>query len=198
MVDDNVSATAGSAESTSSQNADVGTASNNAADSSGSLSSALLPARHNVWAWVSVVLGLGWFITLVAWLTSSRKRRRASRSDTIESDSVQTERQAMRDLKVLSRGDDRSRYLASLMSWASARWPKQPPVSVAEVGRRLYSDELSSQLRQLESSVYSQRNNEQLSLASAHQSLVEAIDRDQRVATRVATNTELHDPLPRL
>lgn len=143
-----------------------------------SLGSQIMPTRTNLWAWVAAILMVGWMTTLSAWLISARRNRSQSQKSTDkQGDRVAgraLEQQAMRELSALSAGSDRSRYLGGLMDWAGARWPDHSPVSLVEIGRRLDNNDLSNLLRQLESSIYSERMTE-ISLGKVHNALREAI-----------------------
>lgn len=163
----------------------------------------VLPARNNLWAWIAVIMAVGWLLTLIAWFVSARRARvRADRTPG-QSDAnagALSEQQSLRDLTALSNGGDRSRYLSAMMKWASARWPQQPPVSVGDVGRRLRSTELSTLLKQVESSLYSQRSTTtsgpDTTLKALHNALQQAIRHDDESVRH--TEAQANDPLPGL
>jgi hypothetical protein len=162
---------------------------------------ALLPGRQNLWAIVAVVMFAGWLFTVLAWLASARRRRRAAaKPAAVNTENVNAvaERQALRDLTALSESNQHERYLAGLLAWSTARWPERPPVSVLDVARRLQqsNNELSTQLQRLESSVYAQRKTS-IDLKLVHRALTSAIDEydnKNKQQSRVAAN----DPLPEL
>ncbi len=169
---------------------------------SSQLSSQLVPARNNLWAWVAAAVSMGWIATLVAWLFSARRNRKrlqaslAGASDDGSPHSI-SESQAMRDLTLLSSGADRPRYLAGLMSWSAAEWPDRPPVSVVDVGRRLRSSDLSIQLQQLESSIYSAQPSE-IPLSTVHKILGDAIAQYRESKFAKSTRAVADDLLPKL
>ena len=165
---------------------------------SNSQASQLLPERRDFWAWVAAALSIGWMATLLSWLFSARRNRmRSKASTTIEDEISVSETRAMRDLTAVSGTEDRSRYLAGLLQWAGAKWPDHPPVSVADVGRRLHDNALSAQLQQLESSIYSQRPTT-MSLQSVHKALRDAIARNSSNAITDSRENPVDKLLPRL
>jgi hypothetical protein len=163
----------------------------------------MLPARNNLWAWVAAIMGTGWLFTLISWFIFSR-RGRVSPGNTEDNNEAAagavSVQQSMRDLTALSNGHDRSRYLSALMKWASVRWPQQPPVSVADVGRRLQSEELSALLKQVESSLYSQRSSattgSDTTLKALHNALQQAIRHDDETVRQ--SQAQSNDLLPEL
>jgi len=104
------------------------------------------------WSWISLILGVGWAITVVAWWGSRQQTTKDldSVSNTIPLDMKQMKRQ----LKAACTTNEASAAKAALLSWAQALWPGRP-VSLGEIKRRVGKG-LSIEIDCLNGSLYSQ------------------------------------------
>lgn len=152
----------------------------------------LLPDRHNGWMWIAVALATGWLITTLCWILT--RRRKPVLNQTVEPAGrySKQQRQALKDLKILSRSGSASAFRQSLMTWSAFKWPDNPPLNLAEIGKRLYDAELSSSLHSLDAAVYSSAGNE-VSLQDLHTRLLQSLD--NRAGP---SKSPSHDPLPQL
>jgi hypothetical protein len=89
--------------------------------------------RH--WNWVTIVLGLGWLITAVAWLISNRIGR--ARSQHPKADRRADDGASLKEVKKACLENDAPQARAALLRWASAYWNGQPAVNLVEIGQRM-------------------------------------------------------------
>jgi hypothetical protein len=92
------------------------------------------------WKWVSLILGLGWLLTILgfAYLFYSQRKKRLitnNSSDSLEADSRRFK--AGRNLRLACQTNNPADARTALLAWAKARWPDNPPPNLAEVGKRL-------------------------------------------------------------
>ncbi len=106
------------------------------------------------WSWISLILGLGWVITLIAWWGSRQKATAdlASVSELIGPDIKQLNRQ----LKLACEKNDAAEAKASLLAWAQALWPGQAP-NLGELKKQL-GETLASEIDCLNVSLYGQHS----------------------------------------
>jgi hypothetical protein len=110
----------------------------------------------SVWPWVSLVLGLLWLTTLIAWW---RDRRPASPVQSgplaavpgTNSIRVGTARKAFRQA---CHDNDAAAARRHLLDWASIVWPHDPPAGLNALARRLTDHAVSSLLRELDRACY--------------------------------------------
>lgn len=94
-----------------------------------------------IWPWVSLLLAVGWAATAaLAW----RRRPRLAVAVAVQpaAPAVGT---ALRALRSACRANDPAAARATLLDWARARWPAQPPRGLHEMAGRL-SPELADEL----------------------------------------------------
>lgn len=104
------------------------------------------------WPWLSLALGLGWLITLIALL---RKK------SAIVSKKVKQEKVSLRPLEntVLKHcsNNETSQSKDALVSWAKARWPEQAINSLADIEKNV-STELAAEINALNGELYASAN----------------------------------------
>ncbi len=105
------------------------------------------------WSWISLILGVGWAITLVAWWGSRQQARTdlALGSDTIPPDLKQMKRQ----LKKACETNEAGAAKTALLSWGHALWPGRP-LSLGEIKKRVGAI-LASEIEKLNGTLYSQQ-----------------------------------------
>ena len=105
-------------------------------------------AETATWQWVSVVLGLGWGLTLAFWWWSrhGRKKPRATSAD----DSTG---RALGEIKLACRRNDASAAKQAVLRWAALRWPEDPPRTIAAAASRL-GDAVAAELQRLDCVLY--------------------------------------------
>jgi len=96
--------------------------------------------NNTLWKWVSLILGLGWLLTILGFsylFYSQRKKRLITNnsSDSLEADSRRFK--AGRNLRLACQTNNPADARTALLAWAKARWPDNPPPNLAEVGKRL-------------------------------------------------------------
>lgn len=98
----------------------------------------------SVWSWLSLVLGLGWLVTLIAWWGSRQKNTVVAKSEAVEAVQPDT-RKVKRQLKKACLSNDAEAAKEALLSWARLRWPTRP-TSLGEISKGVHgplSDEMS-------------------------------------------------------
>lgn len=113
-------------------------------------------AGSNTWLWVSAIFAVLWLVTLIMWW-----RDRHRRSPYLDG---KTENEAS---AAKAQGNLRKRYLTacaandpfaarnSLLDWASAHWPDDPPRGLEDLARRLDDDIAQKTLADLDRILYS-------------------------------------------
>jgi hypothetical protein len=110
---------------------------------------------HPIWFWVSVVLGLLWIGTVIAWW---RKRPTAPSPrvapEVAANPSVVVEAgEARRAFQQACRSNDPQAARRSLLQWARAVWPAQPPAGLEALAQHLDAA-AGALLRQLDRACY--------------------------------------------
>lgn len=113
------------------------------------------PARPSIWPWVSLVLGLLWIATLIAWW---RKRpaapaaRIAPEAEAGSSAALEAGA-ARRAFQQACRDNDPQAARRKLLLWARAAWPAQPPGGLDALAQRL-DPSIGVLLRRLDRACY--------------------------------------------
>lgn len=97
------------------------------------------------WSWLSLVLGLGWVVTLIFWWGSRQKNTVVAKSEALEAVQPDT-RKVKRQLKKACLSNDAEAAKEALLSWARLRWPTRP-ASLGEISKsvqRPLSDEIGN------------------------------------------------------
>lgn len=128
------------------------------------------------WSWISLILGVGWVITLVAWWGSRQKSTAdlASVSELIPPNMKQLNRQ----LKKACEGNEAKKVKDALLSWGHVFWPGQT-LSLGEIKKRV-SATLSKEIEVLNTSLYGK----QASDWDNGPTLWEAFEQNQRDAKK--------------
>lgn len=113
------------------------------------------------WHTMSVVLGLGWLLTIIAWLLLSQSRRRVAN----ERKRSGSERAAVdfsgakKALQVACRSHDAAAAKEALLEWGRVRWPAAPPGSLGQLALWV-GEPLRVEIMQLNRRLYSHSSSE--------------------------------------
>lgn len=102
------------------------------------------------WSWISLILGLGWAITLVAWWGSRQKPRTdlPPVSDAVALDMKHLNRQ----VKEACTKNEADAVKAALLSWGRVLWPGRP-ISLGEIKNKV-GEALAGEIEALNSTLY--------------------------------------------
>jgi len=105
-----------------------------------------------VWQYVSLGLGLVWFITLILWWHSRKNSSHQAEGDK-DRGSI---RQLSKEIKQACQHNDAEKAQEYLLQWARLHWADNPPMSIGEIGKR-GSEKLAQEISLLSNSLYSAR-----------------------------------------
>jgi len=152
-----------------------------------------------LWFWLALAAMSAWLATLAAWWWSARSSKvDRGRSDAPLSNA--SEQKAFKKLRSLSRGQDATAYGSAVLKWAQLKWTREPVHNLPEIGVRLGSPELSSELRQLDQLRFSPPYNSD-NRTTSHAVSLNAIQVQLEAALKQSgTDTDIHSPhaLPQL
>ena len=152
-----------------------------------------------LWFWLALAAMSAWLATLAAWWWSARSSKvDRGRSDAPSSNA--SEQKAFKKLRSLSRGQDATAYGSAVLKWAQLKWTREPVHNLPEIGVRLGSPELSSELRQLDQLRFSPPYNSD-NRTTSHAVSLNAIQVQLEAALKQSgTDTDIHSPhaLPQL
>ncbi|MGE5152485.1 MAG: BatD family protein [Bdellovibrio bacteriovorus] len=117
-------------------------------------------AGPGLWPWLSLMLGLGWLLTL-AWTLWRRGRGGAAMPRQTAPDAgarAESARSALAKLhRACGQGDPRAAREA-LLGWGRARWPQRPPRGLGPLAERLGEVDAIQVLGDLDRAIYAQDN----------------------------------------
>lgn len=102
------------------------------------------------WPWLALLNGLGWLVTVLAWVFTARRSRPAPRPRPAAAPSSA---KLERALKASCLAGDAAQSKRLLLEWARQTWPQQPPVSLLALARRC-EPPLAEALEQLDRALY--------------------------------------------
>ncbi len=107
------------------------------------------------WPWLSLILGLLWLATLLAWWRA-RRSRSATAPAAVTSSSPDSIRagEARKAFRHACRDNAASDARRQLLAWARATWPDDPPGGLNALARRLPDPKLPALLRELDRACY--------------------------------------------
>jgi hypothetical protein len=113
-------------------------------------------AAESRWPWVSLALGLLWLGTLFAWWNSRRQGPRSNETGKPEPATAAAPRitDARKAFRKACRENDPQEARRSLLAWAQAAWPEDPPTGLGGLSKGLNDPELESRLKQLDRACY--------------------------------------------
>ncbi|MCW8830421.1 MAG: BatD family protein [Gammaproteobacteria bacterium] len=117
----------------------------------GSVSPSTIPqiADAGYWPWLSLILGLGWLITLVALL--QRRPGTTVAKTTADHPSLRTLEKAVHKQ---AGNNEAGRTKDALLSWGKARWPDLSITSLADISHNVDTD-LADEINMLSAALYS-------------------------------------------
>ena len=102
------------------------------------------------WPWLALLLGIGWLVTLLAWLGGRKTTLPQPAPSNAQTDSLG---QLEKHIQQACLTNDVAQAKTRLLAWAKARWAVQPPTSLTALARRC-EPELAAALIALDRSLY--------------------------------------------
>jgi hypothetical protein len=99
------------------------------------LAAATAAAQPGPFVWLSLFLGIGWVLTLLAWWRSRRRTAQPPRDADQATPTVST-RAALARVRQAYQTRDAAAASHALLEWGRARWPHDPPTNLGELARR--------------------------------------------------------------
>lgn len=127
--------------------------------SPGSLSGQGEPSGWNLWHGVLLALTLA-LLALCLWLayTGWRLKQELNAIHDLHREDFRRERiaqsQAWQAIKQAAQKNDLKQLRQALLVWAQTRWPEDPPQGLTDIGQRIGSDRLRSQLAELDAALF--------------------------------------------
>ncbi|NOZ53635.1 MAG: protein BatD [Gammaproteobacteria bacterium] len=133
--------------------------SSSASGSEPSLTESRIGSASSRWFWVSVVLLIVWFFTVIGWRISLR-RGNLSHETGRSGHGASTEniKTIMRQLKSACRQNEPYRAKGLLIDWGRQQWPANPPMSIGHIAERV-AEPLAIELSLLNHVLYSDDKN---------------------------------------
>ncbi len=108
--------------------------------------------KNEYWPWISLLLGLGWLLTLITMFGRRTTMNSPAKNKTVDkTPALKTLDNAVRKH---CRANDRHQASAALLKWAKLRWPDHNITSITDI-TRLSGSEMSSEIQTLNSALYS-------------------------------------------
>lgn len=111
----------------------------------------VIETRPGIWPWVSVLLGLGWLVTALAWLRVARRTPAAQKSEATAR--PPSGRGLVKQLRAACGVNDAARAQHLLLEWARLQFTDSPPTSLGALAERLPGD-LGAEVASLEAHLY--------------------------------------------
>jgi hypothetical protein len=110
----------------------------------------------SVWPWVSLVLGLLWLATLIAWWRGRRPASPVQAGPPAPPPGNHSVRMgaARKAFRQACHDNDAAAARRHLLEWASTVWPQDPPAGLNALARRLPDPTVSQLLRELDRACY--------------------------------------------
>ncbi|BBP04413.1 hypothetical protein TPL01_21080 [Sulfuriferula plumbiphila] len=102
------------------------------------------------WPWLSLLLGTGWLLTVLAWWWQARKKSSQTGVNTAHEESLS---QLEKQFKKACLANDASQAKTQLLAWAKQRWRQPSPASLTALAR-LCEPALGDALVQLDRALY--------------------------------------------
>ena len=84
--------------------------------------------ENGLYSRLSIIFGLGWLITVIAWLINRRNHKAANKP--LPTASLKAVKKACLD-------NNPQQSKTELLNWARVHWPENPPTNIGEIGNRL-------------------------------------------------------------
>ncbi|MBN1379097.1 MAG: protein BatD [Gammaproteobacteria bacterium] len=111
-------------------------------------------STNGFWFWISLLLALGWIITLILWWQQSLQQRKLAK-DKPAATAKPDPAVALKQLRVACRDNQPQTAKQALLKWAQARWPEGGMHNLDAVASKT-GGELENQIRQLNARLYQQ------------------------------------------
>lgn len=108
------------------------------------------PASAGYWPWLSLALGVGWLVTLIALFHKKTKATTGRKEKTSQPPLRALEKSVYKH----ARKNDRNQTKNALLKWANARWPERTISNLVDICN-VVSDELASEIENLNTALYS-------------------------------------------
>ncbi len=89
----------------------------------------------SIYSTLNIFLGLGWFITGIAWFISKRHHKTTHNADLASQ--KQPAKISLKAVKNACLSHNPQQTQIELLNWANGHWPDNPPTNIGEIGRRL-------------------------------------------------------------
>lgn len=109
-----------------------------------------IPSTSGVWFWVSIILAIGWLLTVV-WFVLVRRSSRIS--DTAKHEHTDSMSRIRQRLRKACQNDAATDAKTLLLEWAGYQWQNNPPKNLGEIGKRS-GGELANEINALTQSLY--------------------------------------------
>jgi hypothetical protein len=106
-----------------------------------------------LWPWLSLTLGIGWFLTLLLVAKGKRSRVRKKKEQKREEESLSLKK-ARRELRLVLKSGDQAQARVALLRWGASLFPEQRPGNLEELAA-LCGPPLRRQLEGFNRSLYS-------------------------------------------
>ena len=131
------------------------------------------------WAWLCLLLGVGWGATLLIWLLSRRRAGEAHPEPLQETAAPADEGPFLTQLQRACREGDPGAARSAVLRWGRARWPVSPPLTLEELATRV-GPALQQAVADLNSSLYSRHPRPWQGGAALQQAVTEAAPAERR------------------
>jgi hypothetical protein len=113
-----------------------------------------LPADAGIWPWISLLFGLLWLATLLIWWRGRGRVRGIQSNNEQSSRRVADASQARSRFQAACRSNDARQARSSLLAWAAAHWPEDPPAGLDQLAQRLQGPQVAEALQALDRTLY--------------------------------------------
>jgi len=110
-------------------------------------------AGARAWPWISAALACGWLVTLVFWWNRGRRARAAARR-VLPATERASAAAARKQFLAACRSNDALAARRSVLAWAAAHWPEDPPHGLEALALRLHDVQAQQALAELDRALY--------------------------------------------
>jgi len=112
------------------------------------------PSPWVAWPWISVALGVGWLLTLILWWWRTRMARAVSGAQHPATSKSPVAATARKDFLAACQVDDAMCARRTLLAWAAAHWPADPPRGLESLAQRVTDPAAREALLELNRALY--------------------------------------------
>ncbi len=111
---------------------------------------------QQIWKWLSFGLLILWLLTILIWYYNRGRVNAQNQFESADRERrTQRKKKLLRELRLACKDCSAETASAVLLDWAQQQWTHSPPRNLPEIGRRLQSESLTTQLRSLDQIRYS-------------------------------------------